>query len=601
MAGRDHTSLVKARLGGGRHLVVLDNCEHVPGAAASIASALLEASEGVAVLATSREGLSLDGERLVAVRSLGVPGADEALASVQTSEAVRLFVDRARLVDPSFALDASNAPILAEIGRRLDGIPLALELAAARVRHLAVAEIRDRLDDRFRLLTGGSRSALPRQQTLLAAIRWSDDQLPEDERALFHALSIFAGPFTLERATRVAGAGDDSFSTLDRLARLVDKSLVEVAKEDGGTRYRLLETMRQYGQDRLRDDGRLEAVGERHASDALERAELAYENRHETREVWVRTLRSEDHDFAAALDFLAARDPERRLALAANLGWYWLAFSHVRDGLRQPEAALAAASPTPPRPARARALLWRGSLRAWSGDTRAGIASLEEGLAEWKGLGDRRQIAFALDGLGWALYLDGNLEEALVRFEESVRLFEELGDEYQVIAERCGIAQVLVALGRIEETRPVARAIVDYFGPRLDRRTEHLGWHFLADCALMKGDRAESLASYRKSLALCREVADRLEMGFEVQGVAMSLVERDPALALRLIAASFAEWERIGAAPSIRFWDELLEKNTDLARSRLDAGAIARAEQEGRVLPFDLAVRAALGEAEGSA
>jgi predicted ATPase/tRNA A-37 threonylcarbamoyl transferase component Bud32 len=596
--GRELASLVAARLHGGSHLVVLDNCEHVLAAAASVARILLDASPGVAVLATSREGLGLDGERLLGVRSLAVPAADRFVDvdSARESEAVRLFVDRARLVDPSFTLDASNAPVVAEIGRRLDGIPLALELAAARVRVLSVAEIRDRLDDRFRLLTGGSRSALPRQQTLLAAIQWSDDQLAENERELFHGLSIFADAFTLERAARVAAGDDDPFATLDLLARLVDKSLVEVEKEPGGTRYRLLETMRQYGQDRLRETGRYEALGERHAADALERAERGYAERHVIREEWVRTLRADDNDFAAALDFLAARDPERRLALAANLGWYWFAFSHVREGRRQLDAALAAVSPTPPRPAHARALLWAGSQLAWSGDTRAGIASLKAGLAEWRILGDRRQIAFALDGLGYALFLAGELEDALARFGESLEAFAELGDTYQVNAERSGVAQVLVALGRIDEARPVARAIVDYFGPIGDRRTEHIGWHLLGDCALMEGKRDESIGLYRKSLVLCRDVADRLEMSFEVQGVAMSLAERAPAQALSLAAAAFAEWERIGAAPSIRFWDELLERNLGLARGRLSPDEAAQAEAEGLAMSFERAVNRALGE-----
>jgi len=597
-AGKDLASLVKARLDSGRHLVVLDNCEHVLAAAATVVELLLDASPGVAVLATSREGFGLDGERLVALRSLGVPGAGEAgdLDAVRGSEAVRLFVDRARLVDPSFTLDASNAAIVAEIGRRLDGIPLALELAAARVRLLSVAEIRDRLDDRFRLLTGGSRSALPRQQTLLAAIQWSDDQLAEDERTLFHALSIFAGGFTLERAARVADGADDLFPTLDRLARLVDKSLVEVEKEAGGTRYRLLETMRQYGQDRLREGGRLDALGERHAADALERAERSYAERHESREAWARMLQSEYNDFAAALDFFAARDPERRLALAANLGWFWQAFSHVLDGLRQLEAALAAVAPSPSRPAHARALLWAGHLLSWCGNSRAGLAALEQGLAEWRVLGDRREIAFALEGLGWSWVLGGGEEKALVKFQESVRLFEELGEEYQANGARCGVGQALVALSRIEEARLVARGIVDYFGPRGDRRTEHFGWHFLADCALMEGKRDEAIGHYRKSLVLCRDVGDRLEMSFEVQGVAMSLAERDPVGTLRLTAAAVAEWGRIGAAPSIRFWNELLERNLGVARARLSADAVARAEAEGHAMPFDRAVEIALGE-----
>jgi non-specific serine/threonine protein kinase len=237
-----------------RALLVLDNCEHVLDPAAELADTLLGACADLKLIATSREGLGIDGERIVSLRSLSVPPRAEAhtLATVEASEAVRLFVDRAQVVDPQFGLSEASAGPVAEICRRLDGIPLAIELAAARVRVLSVEEICARLDDRFRLLTGGSKTALPRHQTLRATIQWSFDQLAPQEQQLFRVFSVFAGGWTLAAATRVAGPEADEFEVLDAITRLVDKSLVTMEREVAGeSRYAMLETVRQYAQEQL--------------------------------------------------------------------------------------------------------------------------------------------------------------------------------------------------------------------------------------------------------------------------------------------------------------------------------------------------------------
>src|SRR5437773_2143885 len=232
---------------GKKLVVVLDNCEHLLSACATAVNALLDAGSVVRVLTTSRESLGVTGERLFAVRSLEVPPAGTAgdATRVESSEAVRLFVERAGLAQPGFTVTTQNAEALGEICRRLDGIPLAIELAAARIRILSVGQIRARLDDRFRLLTASSRTALPRHQTLQATIQWSYDQLSVDEQRLFRSLAVFAGGWTLAGAAQVAGDGWDEFQVIDLLARLVDKSLVIVEREhDGEPRYRMLETVR---------------------------------------------------------------------------------------------------------------------------------------------------------------------------------------------------------------------------------------------------------------------------------------------------------------------------------------------------------------------
>ncbi|HTO57877.1 MAG TPA: NB-ARC domain-containing protein, partial [Pseudomonadales bacterium] len=243
-------------------LIVLDNCEHLLAACAELADALLRAAPGVRVLATAREPLGVAGEVMWRIPSLSVPAEDaRALDHIESADAVRLFVERARASQPEFTLDRDSAPIVAAVCRRLDGIPLALELAAARVRALSLERLAAGLDDRFRLLTGGARTAVARQRTLLASVDWSYGLLDDVEQALFRRLAVFAAPFSLEAAEAVA-ADDvlDRLDVLDVLARLVDKSLVL----HGNDRYRMLETLRHFGLERAAECGELEQVRDRH-------------------------------------------------------------------------------------------------------------------------------------------------------------------------------------------------------------------------------------------------------------------------------------------------------------------------------------------------
>ena len=268
--GQGSGSSLRDHVSGRRLLLVLDNCEHVLAAVAAVVDDLLEAGRRRGLLATSREGLGVDGERLFAVRSLPAPPPTRATRTRSRHPTPCSSSWIAQRIAPDFALTDENAAAVADICRRLDGIPpAALELAAARVKLPSVEQIRSRLDDRFRLLTGG-KTALPRQQTLQAAIQWSYDQLAADEQRLLRALSVFVGGWTLEIAARVVTDDADEFWTLDLLSRLVDKSLVLVDRRaDGDTRYTLLETVRQYGAERLVERGDSGAVRRRHAETFL--------------------------------------------------------------------------------------------------------------------------------------------------------------------------------------------------------------------------------------------------------------------------------------------------------------------------------------------
>ena len=586
-ADRELMDLMGKYVRGKRVLIVLDNCEHLLAACAKLADSLLNAGEEVHILATSREGLGIAGERVFV------------LPPLDGSAAVSLFVDRARQALHEFELGGENAAAVTEICRRLDGIPLAIELAAARVRILSVEQIKAKLDDRLRLLTGGSRTTLSRHQTVRATIQWSYDQLPAPEQRLFRALSVFAGGWTLAAAERVAGDETDDFDVLDLLSRLVDKSLVVVDRErDGEPRYRLLETVRQYARERLTEAGEAPAVRQRHVTEFLTLAERAYGERFAREEMCAAALEAEHDNLRAALDFARASDPERHLELAGALAWFWQVRSHLLEAREHLTAALAAAAPDPPRAAWARALWGIANTLAWQGDATAARPRMEEALRIWRQLGAVRDVALALEGIGWAQILGGEDQAARATFEECLRLQREHGDPALVNRAMVALAQVLVALARVEEARPMAAQILAYAQAHDDRRSEHFGWHYLADCALIEADCDSSLRLYQRSLVLAQALGDRLETSFEVQGVAMSLAGRgDSEPALRLAAAAKAEWERIGVDLHIRFWDDLLERYIAQARRALGAEAADRAWREGQRLAFDEAIAIALAGA----
>ena len=338
MAGEDPVETIKTALQGKRVLVMFDNCEHVLPAVATLANHLLSL-DGVQILATSREGIGIDGERLFALRSLGVPSleAERNVDELREVDAVKLFVDRARLAVHDFALTGTNAPAVADICRRLDGIPLAIELAAARIRVLPAEQIRAKLDDRFKLLTGGSKVALARHQTLRATLQWSYDLLTPAERQLLRALSVFAGGWTLAHATRVWSQSGDEFDTLDLLGRLIEKSLVLLERDRSGEpRYGLLETVRQYARDGLNDAGEATAVRARHAATFMDLAARGYHERFEKEQHWTVILETEHDNLRAALEFLRDSDAGKYLELAGALAWFWQTRSHLVEGPRAP-------------------------------------------------------------------------------------------------------------------------------------------------------------------------------------------------------------------------------------------------------------------------
>jgi predicted ATPase len=395
-------------------LLVLDNCEHVLGASATLADALLRTAPHLTILATSREPLRNAGEVVFRVPSLAIPDPERQLEPRRLAEyeSVSLFAERATAAAPGFALDAANAEDVARICLRLDGLPLALELAAARLGALSPAAISARLDDRFRLLRSGSQAAPTRQQTLTATLEWSHDLLEADERMLLRRLAVFSGGFELEAVEEVCASADlPAAEIADVLGRLVEKSLVSVDHGEHGHRYRLLETVRLYARTRLQDAGELPALAERHARWALALAQRGADSRR---------LERERPNLRTAFDTLLARDPSDALRLCVALASFWLARIELEEGKRRFAEALAAA---PERTLlRAEALLAAATMDFRSGTLAHGTPLAEESLAIARELGDAWAQWRALQFLGELGVASDEANIAVPWFERALAL-----------------------------------------------------------------------------------------------------------------------------------------------------------------------------------
>ena len=442
-------------------LLILDNCEHLVEASAQLAETLLQACPNLRLLVSSREALGIPGETPYRVPSLAIPDGHTAYSaeSIVQFEAARLFVERAKAVAPAFAVSDENASAIAKICARLDGIPLAIELAAARVKILKVEQIAERLDDRFRLLTGGSRTALPRQQTLRALIDWSYDLLSIMERSLLVRLSIFAGGWTLEAAEKVCG--DDQlpdFDILDLLMQLVNKSLVVVDADNGSeTRYRMLETIRQYAREKLAETEDGLRLRNSHLDYFLALAERAEPELIGPQvAVWLRQLDADLDNLRAALEWSLGQNTRAGLRLTCALMQYWTAHNDIHEGiewllllLRQPDA-------TPRTVIRAKGLATLAFLYEAQLENMLAEPYAREALTIYRELGDQRGEAFALYVLGSALCGHDDYPAGRPLVFESLALYRKLGDQ-------AGVSEVLYALGNfIDEQNPErARGYMD--------------------------------------------------------------------------------------------------------------------------------------------
>jgi predicted ATPase/DNA-binding CsgD family transcriptional regulator len=417
--------LVADSLQGQRALLILDNCEHILDASARLAGSLLRTCQDLQVLATSREPLNIDGEQIWRVPSLTTPEPPDTAERVAESGAAQLFVERARAAEPAFALTSQTAPAVAQVCRRLDGLPLALELATARVGLLSVEQIAARLDDRFRLLVGGHRTAPQRQRTLLATMEWSHELLDDLERILLRRLAVFSGGWTLEAAETVcAGELVATTDVVDLLAHVVDQSLVVAEPEsDGGRRYRLLETVRAYAAERLASAGEVERVRDRHATYFRTLADKARPDLLVLRfEGWLDRLDREHDNFRAALDWLASRNRvEEGRQLASALAEFWYARGYAAEGRERLEHMLGQWGQARDR-TRADALHGL-SMVVWALTDYAAMYRVNEEARDiYYKLGDLAWAAWAIINMGGAKFQLGQLAEARTLLDEGIAL-----------------------------------------------------------------------------------------------------------------------------------------------------------------------------------
>ncbi len=554
-------ALLITLLRGRRLLLVLDNCEHLVTACATLADALLSQCPRLSIMATSRQALGLIGERAYPVPTLPVPRfARWALVeSVLNFEGVRLFVERARAVNPRFTLTQDNAAAVTQICARLDGIPLAIELAAMWLKTLTVAELAARLDDRFDLLTLGSRVAPPRHQTLRGVLDWSHDLLSESERTLFHRLSVFNGGWTLAAAQHVAGdntaGGAPALDTLALLHQLVDKSLVVAQPSLGDTRYGMLETICDYARTQLRAMGEVDAIRARHLVWFVRLAEEAeVELRGAEQGRWLETLDRELDNLRAALEWATAADVQGGLWLAGLLAWYWNLRGHWHEGPAWVERLLALPGATAPTPARARALVAAANLAYWgSNDYAAARVRLEEAVAIYRATAqvDRWALANALALLGMALLDLDEPAAAQSALEESLALGESLGEAGKWVCAWAWMglgdlsAEQMPKRARLEHSVALFRELGDR--AQLPVALVRLAWSYLADKEYAA---AEGYA--RESYALTEEVGDVMGAAWMLQlGGDLALAQTDHATARERYAAALERFRTLGSRNGI--------------------------------------------------
>ncbi len=473
---------------------------------------LLGTCPNLRILATSREALGVTGETTWRVPSLSVPDLQRLppLDHIAEYEAVRLFIDRAVTSAPQFAITRDNAPAVAQVCHRLDGIPLAIELAAARVKVLAVEQIAARLEDRFRLLTGGSRTALPRQQTLRAAMDWSYDLLSEQERTVLRRLSVFAGGWTLVAAEAVcSGDGVEASAILDLLAQLVDKSLVGVETKGNEARYGLLETVRQYGLDRLMESEKALIVRRKHRDWFLELVERAERELRGPRQIlWLDRLENELDNLRAALEWSMKEAPAAGLRLAGELQWFCQIRGHLSEGRKWLEDTLLIASDASP-PVRAKALWGVGQLSWPQGELELAGTVLRKSLTLWRELGDKRGMATALHTLGHVAENQADYGHANTHFEESLLLFRELGDKWGISWSLNCLGHVALTQGDDSRAKPLFEESLALCRETGDKWRTAYTLRNLGNVAGMRADYQRAMSSLDEGLALSRDVKDK--------------------------------------------------------------------------------------------
>jgi predicted ATPase/DNA-binding SARP family transcriptional activator len=623
-------------------LLVLDNCEHLLGTCAQLVESLLQVCPELQIVATSRERLNIPGESVWQVPPLSLPHSEllTSITELHHSDAVRLFVERAAAILPTFELTRRNAAVVTQICSHLDGIPLAIELAAARVRVLSVEQIATRLNNRFRLLRGGSRTALPHHQTLWDLIDWSYELLPESERVLLGRLVVFAGSWTLEAAEAIcAGEGIETTQVLDLLIHLVDMSLITYETSGAGTRYRMYESIREYGRERLYRAEEEQRLCQLHLDYFLRFVESIEPGLRGPKQLQVLgLLEAELDNLRAALEWsLRNDDPQQEigLGLAVAMTWFWNMKGYLYEGYRWLEKALQNQMNDGSKPSarRAKVLCDIGTLAIFYGDYLAAYPWLEQGISMWQSLGDECNLAYARTywahllwskgdralahmlwetdatvlrkrddkwGLGWLIAWQAraardasDFEAARPLYVESARLLREVGDEwaYAIVISHLGVIES--AQGNYGTARALLEARLAIGQKMKSNMYISITQLWLGQVAQREGDVKRAAGHFKEGLRLSRQFDSGARTGCFLEGLASVLATRGEwKRAVRLFVVAERLLLRYNDAesqekPSIKCY-------LDSASVNLDEATFASAWAEGQAMTLEQAIDLAL-------
>jgi predicted ATPase/transcriptional regulator with XRE-family HTH domain len=599
--GRSIPEALVASLRERQVLILLDNCEQVVEAAPQIGQ-LLAACSGLTVLATSREALSLRGEREWPLLPLPVPNLEglPPFADLRRSPSVELFAARAEANNPRFSLTVENAGAVAAICHRVDGLPLAIELAAARVKLLTPDELASRLDQRLPLLTGGARDAPARQRTLRDAIAWSYDLLTPQEQALFRRLGVFVGGWTINAAEVVVDPSG-TLDVLDGLGSLLDKSLVRVDARGEESRYGMLETVREFAVEQLGRQGEVEVARERHAAYFLrlaERGAVALESLEQKR--WLRLLEREHPNFREAFVTLEySGDDARYLRLAISLSWFWFFHTHAAEGLQRLQRVLA--HETGDTVGRLKALTGAGFLAYAVGDYANAERWLQEGEELSRVFAEKPLLANTLLIRGTVREHLGDEPGAEFYFQSGLAVAQETGDAWLIGEILPNLSDAAYRRGDVELAE---RFALDAFAPLAESGNaymESMNLGNVAQVALAQGDIERATSALRNALRIAEEIESRWNVANAIAGAAAVEVVRgrhEPAA--RLLGAADAAREASGHPRLPAFY--LFEQNQEAVQGALGPDRFRESWEAGRALSFEDAVdeaRAVFAEADG--
>jgi predicted ATPase/DNA-binding CsgD family transcriptional regulator len=582
-----------------RHaLLVLDNCEHLLDACAVLAGALLRACPELRILATSRQVLGVPGEVTVPVPPLSVPAAGQlpASESLLGYEAVRLFAERGAAVLPGFALDAGNGETVAELSRRLEGIPLAIELAAVRLRAMSPEQILARIQNRFGLLSGGD-PATPRHGTLQAALAWSYDLLTDAERALWRRASVFAGSFDLDASEQVcAGDGVAADAVADLVDGLVAKSVL--LRRPGGrmARYGLLDTIREYGLQRLREPGR-EVVLRRRHRDWYAAMAARQEGLGTGQLQWINGLDADHDNVRAALEFCLAEPGEAvaGLRMACDLWLYWETRGHLTEGRRFLGLLLGRAGDDCPG-LRARGMWVAGYLALVQGDGPGACGLLEEALTTGRGLGDEPAVAYATQFLGRAVWFTGDPGRGLALTEQALRRHRAAADWPGMVLTLVQLGVMRTLMGHPEVAAAPLEECIAECKARGERWNRSYALWGLGLAAWLLGDSGRAADLEQAALRLKRDVGDQVGKALCLEALAWIAASRDQAAqAAGLLGAATAAWNSIPATlpPPLAGHRAAAVSR---ARSALGEASFTAHLVKAQAMPRSRALASALGE-----